>query len=59
MQVLLAAIADATLRGLEPWVVRSTQLVLLAAMIDDTHLNDAQLEEFLAAARALAASMLA
>lgn len=58
-QVLLTAIADGTISGIDPWAVRSTQLVMLAAMIADEQPDDAQLDEFLAAVRALAESMLA
>jgi hypothetical protein len=50
-RVLLTAVADGNVAGLDPQAVRESQLYLLAALISDEQLDDAALDTFLATAR--------
>jgi hypothetical protein len=58
-RVLLTALADGNVTGLDAWAVRSSQVILLAAMIADAALGDGELDAFLALARAQADEQLA
>jgi hypothetical protein len=57
-RVLLAAVTDADISDLDPREVRSTQRILLNALIVDENLDAADLDAFLATARGLADRLL-
>ena len=57
-RVLLTAVADETITGLDPDAVRAAQHYMLAAMIVDEQLSDAALDATLARARELADAQL-
>jgi hypothetical protein len=58
-RVLLTAISDGTVTGLDPQAVRTAQLFLLAALVLDEQLSEAELDAVLARARELADGQLA
>jgi hypothetical protein len=53
-RVIYAVLGHGTVRGLDKEMVTRAKLVLLAGLIADARLDDAGLDEFLAAARKLA-----
>lgn len=53
-RVVESVLGDGTVRGLDQQAVTSAKLLLLAGLIADARLDDAGLDEFLAAARKLA-----
>jgi hypothetical protein len=53
-RVIQSVLGDGTVRGLDKEAVTSAKLLLLAGLIADARLDDAGLDEFLAAARKLA-----
>jgi hypothetical protein len=57
-RVLLAAIDGADTAGLDPREARSSQRFLLAAMVADEQFDDADLDKFIARARAMADELL-
>jgi hypothetical protein len=57
-RMLLAAIDGADITDLDPKKARSSQRFLLAAMVADEQFDDADLDEFIARARAMADKLL-
>jgi hypothetical protein len=58
-RVLLAGLGKGDVSGLDSWAVRSSQILLLAAMMADASPGDDELDTFMALARAHADQQLA
>lgn len=53
-RLILATFTDEEIDDIDLWVRYETQIVLLAAIISDSRLDDTQLDQFLAKARGIA-----
>jgi hypothetical protein len=53
-RLILHALGEGSIEGLDEETVAGTQMLVLAALIADEHLDDAGLDEFMAEVRAVA-----